>query len=56
MRQLEGLGKLVKVRRINLDMTQIELAEKCHVTPETIGLIEREKRLFNRADKMDAAF
>ncbi len=44
MRQLEGLGNRVRVRRINLDMTQIELAEKCHVMPETIGLIERGKR------------
>ena len=44
MNRLYHIGLNVRRLRLQRDMTQIELAEKCNVIPETICLIETGKR------------
>lgn len=41
MTDYKWLGKRAKIRRIELDLAQKDLAEKIHMTPTYLGMIER---------------
>ena len=43
-KELQNLGMIIKSKRENLGLTQVELADKCRVDRNYIGMLERGER------------
>lgn len=43
IRNVEDLGAMIRARRVELRLTQVELADFARVTPRLIGELERGK-------------